>query len=57
MNALMFYNPFQKNKTTGNVGLTIGFYLAFWSLIGKLLVDCINYNNEFGELSTHKNRL
>ena len=47
---------FPKNKTTGNVGLTIGFYLAFWSLIGKLLVDCINYSYvyEFGELSTHK---
>ena len=57
MNVLMFYNPFQKNKTPGNDGLTIGFYLAFWSLIGKLLVDCINYSYEFGELSTHKNSL
>ena len=25
--------------------------MAFWSLIGKPLVDCINYSYEFGELS------
>ena len=36
---------FPKNKTPGNDGLTIEFYVAFWSLIGKPLVyivDCIN---------------
>ena len=43
---------FQKNKTPGNDGLTIEFYLAFWPLIGKCLVDCINHVYEFGELST-----
>ena len=42
---------FQKNKTPGNDGLTIEFYVAFWSLIGRPLVDCINYSYEFGELS------
>ena len=42
---------FQKNKTPGNDGLTIEFYSAFWSLIGKPLVDCVNYSYEFGELS------
>ena len=42
---------FQKNKTPGNDGLTIEFYLAFWLMIGKHLVDCINYSFEFGELS------
>ena len=42
---------FPKNKTPGNDGLTIEFYVAFWSLIGKPLVDCINYSYEFGELS------
>ena len=37
----------------GNDGLTtsIKFYVGFWSLIGKPLVDCINYSYEFGELS------
>ena len=42
---------FQKNKTPGNDGLTIEFYVAFWSLIGRPLVDCVNYSYEFGELS------
>ena len=41
---------FQKNKTPGNDGLTVEFYSAFWPLIGKYLVDCINYVYEFGEL-------
>ena len=49
---------FQKNKTPGNDGLTVEFYSAFWPLIGKYLVDCINYVNEFGELSnTHKHAM
>ena len=42
---------FQKNKTPGNDRLTIEFYVAFWPLIGKHLVDCVNYSFEFGELS------
>ena len=42
---------FPKNKTPGNDGLTIEFYLAFWPLIGRLLVDSLNYSFEFGELS------
>ena len=42
---------FSKNKTPGNDGLTIEFYVAFWSLTGKPLVDCINYSHEFGEFS------
>ena len=48
MNAFLY---FQKNKTPGNDGLTVEFYSAFWPLIGKYLVDCINYVYEFGELS------
>ena len=27
-------SAFQKNKTTGNDGLTVEFYTAFWPLIG-----------------------
>jgi len=42
---------FQKNKTPGNGGLTVEFYSAFSRLIGKYLVECINYVKEFGELS------
>ena len=42
---------FQKNKTPGNDRLTIEFYVAFWLLIGKHLVDCVKYSFEFEELS------
>ena len=42
---------FPKNKTPGNDGLTTEFYLAFWPLFGRLLVDSLNYAFEFGELS------
>ena len=40
-----------KNKSPGNDGLTIEFYLAFWPLFGRLLVDSLNYAFELGELS------
>ena len=42
---------FPKNKTPGNDSLSIEFYLAFWPLFGKLLVDSLNYAFEFGDLS------
>ena len=42
---------FQKNKTPGNDGLTVEFYLCFWPLLGKRLVECFNYAHEHGELS------
>jgi len=43
---------FQSNKTPGNDGLTVEFYRTFWPRIGKLLVECLNYCHENGELST-----
>ena len=33
---------FQKNKTPGNDGLTVEFYLVFWPIVGKHLIDCFN---------------
>ena len=42
---------FPKSKTPRNDGLTIEFYLAFWPLFRRLLVDSLNYAFEFGELS------
>ena len=30
----------EKNKTPGNDGLTIEFYLAFWDLVGECLDFC-----------------
>ena len=42
---------FQKKKTPGNDGLTVEFYLGFWHLIGKRLVDALNFAHEQGQLS------
>ena len=43
---------FQTGKAPGNDGLTAEFYKAFWRLLGKLVVDCLNEAYECGELST-----
>ena len=40
---------FQTNKTPGNDGLTVEFYLLFWPIVGKHLIDCFNYAHEHGE--------
>ena len=42
---------FKKNKTPGNDGLTVEFYLAFWPILGKHLVNSFNYAHNYGELS------
>ena len=42
---------FQKNKTPGNDGLMVEFYLVFWPIVGKHLIDCFNYAHGRGELS------
>ena len=34
---------FQKNKSPGNDGLTVEFYLAFWPLFRSLLVESLNF--------------
>ena len=33
---------FQRNKSPGNDGLTVEFYLAFWLVFGRLLVQSLN---------------
>ena len=42
---------FQKNKTPDNDGLTVEFYLGFWHLVGKCLVNALNFAHEKGQLS------
>ena len=42
---------FQKNKSPGNDGLTVEFYIAFWPLIETLLVNNLNYAFEYSKLS------
>ena len=44
-------SSFQCNKTPGSDGLTIEFYKRFWTLLGSLLVNCLNYAYKYGELS------
>ena len=39
------------NKTPGNDGLPSEFYKRFWPLLGKQLVECLNYAFENGHLS------
>ena len=48
---------FQKNKTPGNDGLTVEFYLVFWPIVGKHLIDCFNYAHEHGELSNSQKQV
>lgn len=48
---------FQRNKTPGNHGLTVEFYLAFWPILGKYLEDSLNFAREHGQLSTSQKQL
>ena len=50
--CFMTLKTFQKTKTPGNDGLTVEFYLAFWPLIGKCLVNCLNFAHMHEQLST-----
>ncbi|KAL9963192.1 hypothetical protein ACROYT_G032369 [Oculina patagonica] len=43
---------FQNNKTPGNDGLTVEFYIGFWHLIWKCLTDALNFAHEHGQLSS-----
>ena len=42
---------FEKNESPGTDGRTAEFYLAFWNLLGELLVDSLNYALSKGKLS------
>ena len=43
---------FQNNTSPGNDGLTVEFYIAFWQVVVKIMVDSLNYSlYDHGELS------
>ena len=42
---------FQTNKSPGNDCLTVEVYLGLWHLVGKCLVNALNFAHEQGELS------
>ena len=42
-----------KNKTPGTDGLSVEFYLRFWSLLGEEMVQSLNYAYEHGQLNIY----
>ena len=49
--CLQALRSFDRNKSPGNNCLTAEFYLCFWPLLGKQLVECLNYSHKHGRLS------
>ncbi|KAL9967827.1 hypothetical protein ACROYT_G026124 [Oculina patagonica] len=47
---------FEKNKSPGDDGLTVEFYKAFWNVVGKIMVESLNYAYDHGELSNSQRR-
>ena len=41
---------FESNKSPGEDGLTVGFYKAFWNIVGNLMVESLNYSYDHREL-------
>ena len=50
---------FQKYESPGNDGIrtTVEFYLGFWYLISKTLVNGLNNSHQHGELSSSQKQL
>ena len=50
--AYKILNSFDRNKTPGNDGLPVEFYVKFWDIWGVHLVNSYNFSYENGLLST-----
>lgn len=48
----LILSKFKKNKSPGNDGIPIEFYLEFWKEIGSTLINSYNYSFEHGKLTT-----
>ena len=46
-----YFEAFQTNKALGNDGVTVEFHLGFGHLVGKCLVNALNFAHEQGQLS------
>ena len=46
--CLQALKSFDRNKSPGNDGLTAEFYFCFCPLLGKQLVECLNYSHKHG---------
>ena len=51
MECFKSLQSFHKNKSPGNDGLTVEFYIAFWESLGEFLVESLNCSYYRGELS------
>ena len=49
-------DSFDNNKTPGNDGIPIEFYMIFWPVISDSFIDCINESFEKGEMSSSQKR-
>ena len=49
--CLQSLQSFKENKSPDNDGLTVEFYKKNWSILGKLLVESLNWVFDHGELS------
>ena len=49
-------NGMDTGKCLGVDGLTAGFYLAFWAVLGEDLVEVLNYGFHNGQLSVSQRR-
>ena len=49
--CLQSLQSFKENKSPGNDGLTVEFYITFWGILGELLVESLNCAFDHGELS------
>ena len=47
---------FENNKPPGDDGLPAEFYKAFWNIVGRLMVESLNYSYDYGELSNSQKR-
>ena len=54
--CLKALNSMPSSKTPGTDGLPCEFYKVFWSDVGRILINSLNYSYESGRLSISQRR-